>query len=215
MKTNQAFFRAASAAGAMAIAMTFAASANAAPPAAPAKPAAGAPVPMPKILVINREALLRASKVGQSIAQQVQAYTMQAEKDLKGQGDALRAEGQSLQQQIAILAPDVKAKKIADFQAKERSLQEKIQQRQTLIQGGVLKARGQIEQALAPIIQGIMAERGANLLLDRAAVVFGTADMDVTRVAIQRLDQKLPTVKVELVAPPVGTMLPQQQQGQQ
>jgi Skp family chaperone for outer membrane proteins len=215
MKTNQAFFRAAAAAGAMAIAMTFAASANAAPPAAPAKPAAGAPVPMPKILVINREALLRASKVGQSIAQQVQAYTMQAEKDLKGQGDALRAEGQSLQQQIAILAPDVKAKKIADFQAKERSLQEKIQQRQTLIQGGVLKARGQIEQALAPIIQGIMAERGANLLLDRAAVVFGTADMDVTRVAIQRLDQKLPTVKVELVAPPVGTMLPQQQQGQQ
>jgi outer membrane protein len=212
MKTNQAFFRAAAAAGAMAIAMTFAASANAAPPAAPQKPAAGAPVPMPKILVINREALLRASKVGQSIGQQVQAYTQQAEKDLKGQGDALRAEGQALQQQIAILAPDVKAKKIADFQAKERALQTKIQQRQTLIQGGVLKARGQIEQALAPIIQGIMAERGANLLLDRAAVVFGTADMDVTRVAIQRLDQKLPTVKVELVAPPVGTMMPQQGQ---
>ncbi|HSZ74904.1 MAG TPA: OmpH family outer membrane protein [Rhizomicrobium sp.] len=192
--------------------MTFAASANAAPAAAPQKPAPGAPVPMPKILVINREALLRASKVGQSIGLQVQAYTQQAEKDLKGQGDALRAEGQSLQQQIAILAPDVKAKKIADFQAKERALQMKIQQRQTLIQGGVLKARGQIEQALAPIIQGIMAERGANLLLDRAAVVFGTADMDVTRVAIQRLDQKLPTVKVELVAPPVGTMLPQQGQ---
>lgn len=213
MKTNKAFFRAATAAGAL-VALTLAGSANAAPPAAPGqKPAPAVGTPMPKILVINREAILQVSKVGQSIVQQVKAYTQQAEKDLKGQGDALRNEGQALQQQIAILAPDVKAKKIADFQAKERALQMKIQQRQSLIQGGVLQARRQIEQALAPIVQGIMQERGANLLLDRGAVVYGTADMDVTRVAIQRLDQKLPSVKVELVAPPPG-MVPQQGQQQ-
>jgi outer membrane protein len=210
MKTNKTFFRAATAAGAL-VALTLAGSANAAPPAPGQKPAPATGVPMPKILVINREAILQVSKVGQSIVVQVKAYTQQAEKDLKGQSDALRNEGQSLQQQIAILAPDVKAKKIADFQAKERALQMKIQQRQSLIQGGVLQARRQIEQALAPIVQGIMQERGANLLLDRGAVVYGTADMDVTRVAIQRLDQKLPSVKVMLVAPPPG-MVPQQGQ---
>jgi len=33
-----------------------------------------------------------------------------------------------------------------------------------------------------------MQERGANLLLDRAAVVLGMVDVDVTRVTIQRLD---------------------------
>lgn len=189
------------------VVLSIAGVANAAPPAA--QPTG---TPAPKILVINREAILQVSKVGQSIAQQIKAYTLQAEKDFKGQGDALRNDGQALQQQIAILAPDVKAKKIADFQARERSLQMKIQQRQALIQGGVLQARKQMEQALGPIVQGIMQERGANLLLDRGAVVFGSADMDVTRVAIQRLDQKLPTVKVELVAPPPGTMPPQQQQ---
>ena len=207
MKTNKAFFRAAASAGALMVVLSIAGVANAAPPAAPATG-----TPAPKILVINREAILQVSKVGQSIAQQIKAYTLQAEKDFKSQGDALRNDGQALQQQIAILAPDVKAKKIADFQARERSLQMKIQQRQALIQGGVLQARKQMEQALGPIVQGIMQERGANLLLDRGAVVFGSGDMDVTRVAIQRLDQKLPTVKVELVAPPPGTMPPQQQQ---
>ncbi|HEY5239425.1 MAG TPA: OmpH family outer membrane protein [Rhizomicrobium sp.] len=207
MKTNKTFFRAAASAGALMVVLSIAGVANAAPPAAPATG-----TPAPKILVINREAILQVSKVGQSIAQQIKNYTLQAEKDFKSQGDALRNDGQALQQQIAILAPDVKAKKIADFQARERSLQMKIQQRQMLIQGGVLQARKQMEQALGPIVQGIMQERGANLLLDRGAVVFGTADMDVTRVAIQRLDQKLPTVKVELVAPPPGTMPPQQQQ---
>ena len=49
-----------------------------------------------------------------------------------------------------------------------------------------------------------MQERGANLLLDRAAVVLGMVDVDVTKVTIQRLDQKLPSVKVQLVNSPPG-----------
>ncbi|MBN9572107.1 MAG: OmpH family outer membrane protein, partial [Alphaproteobacteria bacterium] len=126
------------------------------------------------------------------------------EKEFKGQGDSLRKQGESLQQQIAILAPDVKAKRIADFEGKQRALQSKVQQRQELIQGGVIKAREQVEKALGPIIQGIMQERGGNILLDRSAVVFATGDIDITRLAVQRLDQKMTKVKVELTAPPAG-----------
>jgi hypothetical protein len=79
-----------------------------------------------------------------------------------------------------------------------------VQNRQSQIQGGVMQARQQIEQALGPILQGIMQERQANLMLDRAAVVLGTVDIDVTKVAVQRLDQKLPTVKVQLVSTPAA-----------
>ena len=210
MKTNKTLFRAGASAGALLVTLAIAGSAIAAPPA-PAQPPAAA-LPVAKILVLNHEAVLRFSKAGQSIAQQVAGYTQQAEKDLKGQIDSIRNEGQALQQQVAILAPDVKAKKIADFQAKERNLQTKIQQRQSLIQGGVIKARGQIDQALVPVIQGLMAERGANLVIDRGAVLIGAPGMEVTKVVLQRLDQKLPSVKVELVAPPPGMA---QQQGQQ
>jgi hypothetical protein len=32
--------------------------------------------------------------------------------------------------------------------------------------------------------------------------VWGTGDIDITRTAIQRLDQKMQTVKVNLVSPP-------------
>jgi hypothetical protein len=61
-----------------------------------------------------------------------------------------------------------------------------------------------------------MQERGANLLLDRAAIIYGTnAAFDITQTAIQRLDQKLPTIKVQLVSPPPGMMQQQQPQGGQ
>jgi outer membrane protein len=183
--------------------------AQAAPAPAPAgaHPAATG-TPDPKILVIDRNAILRASKAGQSIVAQLQAFSTSAESEFKAQGEGLRKEGESLRQQIAILAPDVKARKIRDFQAKEAAFQQKVQSRQGEIQGGLYKARQQVEQTLGPVLQGIMSERHANLLLDRSTIVLGTIDVDITALAVQRLDQKLPTVKVQL------TPLPPQVQAQ-
>ena len=69
-----------------------------------------------------------------------------------------------------------------------------------------MKARQQVEAALGPILQGIMQQRGANILLDRAAIVLGMVDIDVTRLTVERLNQKLPSVKVQLVSAPAGAM---------
>jgi outer membrane protein len=165
--------------------------------------------PAPKILVIDRAAILRGSFVGQNIMKQVQALTVTAEGGLKGRDAALRSEGQALQQQLAILSPSVKAAKIKAFEAKQAALQQDVQKQQGLIQGGVLKARQQVEQALGPILQAIMTERGANLLLDRNAVVLGTVDVDITSVAITRLNQKMPAVKVVPTPLPPGVSPPQ------
>ncbi|HWY15169.1 MAG TPA: OmpH family outer membrane protein [Rhizomicrobium sp.] len=173
-------------------------------PHPPAAGSAGGALPAPRIIVVDRSAILRASKVGQDIVRQVNGLTQTAETQFRAENEGLVKESQTLQQQIAILAPDVRAQKIRAFQSKEAAFKQKVQTRQDQIQGGLLKARQQVEQALAPILQGIMQERGANLLLDRAAVVLGMVDVDVTKVTIQRLDQKLPSVKVQLVNSPPG-----------
>jgi outer membrane protein len=170
--------------------------------------------PQPKIVVIDRATVLRMSKVGQDIVRQVNAYSAQAESDLKNQGAALQRDVKAYQQQAAILSNDLKAKKVRELESRQLSLRGEVQKKQSFIQGGFIKARGQVEQALGPILQGIMTERGANLLLDRNAVVLGTVDVDITGLAVQRLNQKMPTVKVELVAPPPGALQQQQQQQQ-
>jgi outer membrane protein len=203
MTRSKFAFRAALVAAAFASAITTA-QAQAPAPAKPHAPAATSPVPAPRIIVVDRQAILRASKVGQDIVRQVNSYTSAAESEFRAQNEALQKEQAALQQQVAILAPDVRAQKIKAFQAKEQTFKSKVDARQSLIQGGVLKARQQVEAALGPILQGIMQERGANLLLDRGAVVLGMVDIDVTQLTIQRLDQKLPTVKVQLVNPPPG-----------
>jgi outer membrane protein len=182
----------------------------------PPRPVPSATVPEPRILVIDRQAVLGRSKVGADLRQQYQQYTQTAEAQLKGEADGLRKEGADLQKQVAILAPDVKNAKIKAFEAKQQAFQQKVQARQQQLRYGLYLAQQQIDKALGPIIAGIMQERSANLLLDRSAVVFGTnGAFDITTVAIQRLDQKLPTLKLQMVSPPPGMMQQQpQQQGQ-
>jgi Skp family chaperone for outer membrane proteins len=171
--------------------------ASAAPP-----PPGGTPTA--RILMLDMRRIMGLSKVGQDIQRQVEALKQQAAKELNGEGTALRSEETQIQQQAAILAPDVKARRIRDFQAKATAFQQKVQRRGGLIQGGVLKAQQQIEQALGPILQGIMKERGATILLDRSSILLAPNAIDVTQLVIQRLDMKMPTVKVELTAPPAG-----------
>ena len=150
--------------------------------------------PQPKIVVINRAAILRFSKVGQDIARQMQAAANQAKADLSGQAKAIQAEGRALQQQVAILAPDVKAKRMAAFQARAQSLQGAAQRKDEQLKAAFAQAQKAMEDALGPILQQLVKERGANMVLDKQAVVFATRPAVSTspRDAINRLNQKLP-----------------------
>lgn len=173
---------------------------------APALAAGPPPAPQQKILLIDRQAILRFSKVGQDVARQVEGFGNQAKNEIAGQQKALQNEAQQLQQQIAILAADAKAKKIKDFENKQAGMQAAAQKKEQAIQGGFLQAQATIAKALEPILQGLMQQRGANMILDKNALVYASPDavkaFDITEAAINQLNQKLPALKVSLAAPP-------------
>ena len=166
-------------------------------------PAFADPTP-PKIVVINRAGILRFSKVGQDVAKQMQAAANQAKADLSGQAKSIQAEERALQQQVAILAPDVKAKRMAAFQARAQSLQGAAQRKDDQLKAAFAQAQKAVEDALSPILQQLVKERGANMVLDQQAVVYATTpnNFDITADVINRLNQKLPAYKINLNAPP-------------
>ncbi len=173
---------------------------------APALAAGPPPAPQQKILLIDRQAILRFSKVGQDVSKQVENYGNQAKGEIAGQQKSLQAEAQQLQQQIAILAADAKAKKIKDFENKQAGMQAAAQKKEQAIQGGFMMAQATIAKTLEPILQGLMQQRGANMILDKNALVYASPDavkaFDITEPAINALNQKLPSLKVSLATPP-------------
>ena len=171
---------------------------QAAPPAAVNGP------PAPRIIVIDRNFILQRSSAGQDMLNQAQNLSKVAETEFKTQETQLATEAQQLQQKLAIMAPDVRDKTEKDFIEKQQAFQGRVAQRQAEIQAGFNKAAHQLEVALEPILKQIMVERGANMVVDRSAVILSTVDVDVTPVAVQRLDKTLPHVKVELTAAPAA-----------
>ena len=167
--------------------------------------AAGPQAPAPKILVFDTTALLTRSKVGLDVARQMQAMGNQIKADLAGQAKALQAAEAAATQQMAILAPDVKNQKIKEFQAKEAAIQTQMTKKQEMLDYTNYMATQQISAALEPIVKQLMQERGANIVLDRKAVMSASDNaFDITQAAIDRLNQKMPSLKVTLTAPPAG-----------
>jgi len=169
----------------------------------PAPVAAGAVDPnAPRVIVIDRNALLSLSAAGLAMLADVEVLSAAADREFQAQANNLQQEATALQQELAILAPDIRTQRQQEFQNKQTALQNRVQDRQTQIQNGFAIAGQQLDQALAPILAAVMAERGANLLLDRNAVILATIDVDVTPTAIERLNAILPTLDVTLSSTP-------------
>jgi Skp family chaperone for outer membrane proteins len=158
----------------------------------------------PHILVIDRHTIMTGSKLGENIRQQIMAYEQKAQTDLG-------AENQALQNQIQAAG----AKKSQALQAKEAAFRQKVQDRQSLIQGGEMAARKVYLGAVDAIVHAIMTERGADVVLEKSTVVDSVKGLDITHDAIQRLDKKMASFKVPLVKPPLSEMLQMQQPQQQ
>jgi Skp family chaperone for outer membrane proteins len=181
------------------------ASADTAAPAAPdtaAPPSGGGTVPYARILVVDRNEVLGRSNVGQGIMKQVQGLMDNARSGLKGREDALRKEYQDFQQQASILAAGVKDAKMKALQAKEAALRQDIQKQQLMIQGGLDKAREAAITALKPILHKIMVERGATMMIERGTLADASSSVDVTALAVERLNAVLPEIKVVPQMPP-------------
>lgn len=172
-------------------------------PAAPA-PAAVGPAPAAVVLIMDRSSVLSQSAVGKDMGVQMQALFKKMQADFAPEDKQLQTDVQTFQTQAAALTPEARQKKVADIEARRAAFQKKVEARQAAVQMGAVNARGQIEKAISPILEAVMRERGANLLVDRGLVVIGSPSLDVTSLVIQRLNAALPKVTITPVAPPAA-----------
>jgi Skp family chaperone for outer membrane proteins len=178
-----------------------------------AAPIATGPTPQPLVLLIDRGRVLQLSSAGQDIATQVQAYKATLQEEFGPEKEKIENEAKALRDQAAVLDAKVREQRQNSLVKKGEALQKRFTDRQGEIQQGVTAAQKEVIAAVDPILKEIMLERGANILLERQAVVWTGIDIDVTNAVIQRLDERLPKVKVQPIkaqAPAEGAGNPAQ-----
>jgi outer membrane protein len=173
--------------------------------------------PTAVVLYVDRGKVLSQSLAAKSLAAQGDALARKLEADIAPEKERLEgdlatfaASAPSSADSAPPTAADVAQRqaKLKELEARREAFQTKVLGRQTAIEAGMAQARTQIEKTLNPILEKIMVEQGANLLVDRGLVVLGATDLDVTATVVQRLNAALPKVAVTPVAAPMKPSAP-------
>ncbi len=150
------------------------------------------------ILVVDTVRIQEQAAAAKSVQSQIRDFETKLQAAAKSAEEKLKAEEIGLKQQQTLLAPEQFDVKRREFETRVSDEQRKLQQSQQDMQVAVRTAQGTLLKALEPILKELMKERGANLMVDRRMVLTSSESLDVTSTVIERLDKKLPSVKVEL-----------------
>mgnify|MGYP003636959282 FL=1 len=184
--------------GAFALA-SLVASAAVAQTAGPANPG---PV-IPGVCVYFNQRLLAQSTAGQAVQARMEQLSQEVQGELTPYATSIQSEIQTLQTSGASLSE-------AERNSRSQALQQRIQEAQQLEQTRdnelrytLGEQRRLISVAVEPILVAIYQERGCGILLSRESVFMMNPAMDVTDLAIQRLNTALPTLSFNRMAVPV------------
>jgi outer membrane protein len=170
-----------------------------APAAAPATPPAGLAV-----MVVDVQALLQNSKAAKMVRDQIEGKRAEYAKEISHQEETLRQERDSLQRQQATLTPEQLNTKGREFQAKVNELDRDVQAKRQALERSNADALQKIQEVMVKIITDIAKDRKANLVFQRSELVLFDQGFDVTDEVLTKLDEQMPTMTVNFVAPVVA-----------
>jgi Skp family chaperone for outer membrane proteins len=172
------------------------------PPASPPAAATSAAPPTSlSVIVVDVQALLQNSKAAKMVRQQIEGKRAEYAKEISHQEETLRQERDALQRQQASLSAEQLNAKGRDFQAKVNELDRDVQAKRQALERSNADALQKIQEVMVKIITDIAKDRKANLVFQRSELVLFDQGFDVTDEVLQKLDEQMPTMTVNFVAP--------------
>jgi Skp family chaperone for outer membrane proteins len=124
--------------------------------------------------------------------------------ELRGIQEGLEQEGQELQQQQAILAPEAFEERRQAFEQRLQGINQQAAQRRQALEKALFEARTQIIDQIQQIVLDISEEQGLNLIMDRSnadpTIVLAKPEIEITQEVIRRLDARITSVQFSVPA---------------
>lgn len=154
------------------------------------------------VVVLDTQQLLQNSSAGRSLAQQLQAIQEQMVNELASEERAIREEEARLQQAAQgltrdqILSNSTLTSQMAANDRRGQALQQRAQASERDLAYTQMMAAQEFNRVLTPILNEVMASRGAVVVLDRSSVVTMGGTVDITADVIRLMDQRSPSISV-------------------
>lgn len=161
--------------------------------------AAADAAPPASIVIIDTQKIQRDSLAGKDIVNQFDAIRTDVQTEIQKEEEKLRAEEDELKRQRDILSPDAFEAKRQAFEQKVADVQRKVQEKNNQLRAALDKANGELQRAIMPILNKVLENKNATLMIDKSQVVVmaPSKGLDVTTDVIEQLDRVLPGIKVD------------------
>jgi outer membrane protein len=154
------------------------------------------------IITIDERKVLRDSRAGKDLASKLKNIESQMKNELDPTRRSLESEGKSLQTKTqgktreAIAADSGLMSQLQNYQKKANDFGQKRGKASQELQLTERKALADFNKALEPVLQEVVREKNADLVLSRSQVVFASDKTDVTSTIISKLDARTPSISV-------------------
>jgi Skp family chaperone for outer membrane proteins len=155
-------------------------------------------IPSPKIAIVDIQVILRDSLSSKEARKKMDAIALQEQTLLSNEESNLRKKDQKLQQQRAILAPDVFLKRQQTLQKEIRKLQKRSRNLNQALDKSFRKTINKIQIVLLDELRKLTEELNINIILPRSQIVIAVDDFEITKLALERLNKRLPSIDMKL-----------------
>jgi Skp family chaperone for outer membrane proteins len=155
-------------------------------------------LPSPAIVVVDMMQIMRDSKAAKNVQAQVQDEMNAYTKEVSKREEDLKRLSDQLERQRTALAPEVFATKSQEYQQRYTALDHDVQTKRQAMQQSYSEAMTKVETMALQIVADVARERKANMVVAKAALLYMADGIDVTAEVTGRLDEKLPSLAVNL-----------------
>ena len=150
------------------------------------------------VLTVDRQYVISQSKAGKSLAKQSESLN----KVLIDQRDSfienIETENKKLEEDKTLLAPELFQERLQKLQGEAEAKQLELQTRGQKVQEALQRSLVTIQSVMNPILQELVNEEGAMILLDKQTIIFGDPKLDISAEVVKRLNKRLPDVEVTI-----------------
>jgi outer membrane protein len=162
-------------------------------------PPAGAqqqPLPPTVAAVIDYQRILRDARAARAIRDQVESRRQLFQEEIAREEQRLYEADRALAAERGSLSPEAFDAKRATFEGEVAEVQRMAQERRRQLDQVAAASLNEVRSAMLQVVGEFADARGFNLVLPSSGLLLFSPRIDLTADVLQRLDAKLPNIKV-------------------
>jgi len=147
--------------------------------------------------VVNTDRVIQDSLAAKGARLEREKYAQTYQTQIKDEEAKLRAEDQELSQQRSVMAPEVFQQRAQTFQQKLADFQNQVRDKQERLDFSFQQAMQEIGNTIVSVSQEIAKQQGITAVAAHNQLLFFDPGMDITQPVLERLNQRLASVKFQ------------------